>query len=54
MLTLHLPPLIASDHLADYSVTFGVSAAHRSTIEVRQKLATCQQELYTFDNIPVV
>jgi hypothetical protein len=52
-LNLCMPPPIARVHLAVDSTTLRVSEAHWFKIEVRLKWEMCQQELYTFENIPV-
>jgi hypothetical protein len=48
-----IPPPIARVQLAVDSTTLRVSQAHRFKIEVRLKWEMCQQELDTFENIPV-
>jgi len=52
-LILCISPPIARVHLAVDSTTLRVSEAHRFKIEVHLKWEMCQQELYTFENIPV-
>jgi hypothetical protein len=52
-LILCIPPPIARVHLAVDSMTLRVSEAHRFKIEVLLNWEMWQQELYTFENIPV-
>jgi hypothetical protein len=51
---LRIPPPIAGDHLAVYSATCRDCKAHRLKIDVCLKWDMCQNEQYTFENIPVV
>jgi len=53
-LILCIPRPIAHVHPAVDSTTLRVSEAHRFKMEVRLKWEMCQQELYTFENIPVL
>jgi len=51
---LRIPPPLTGVRLTVYSATFRVCEAHRFKIQVRLKWEMCQQELDTFENIPVV
>ena len=50
----HIPQPVAFVDLAVYSVTFRVCVVHWFKFEVGLKWKMCQNELYTFENIPVV
>ena len=53
-LSLHIPPPIAGVHLTEYLAIVRVCKVHRLKIEVHMRWEMCQQELDTFENIPVV
>jgi hypothetical protein len=53
-LILGVPQPIACIYRAVYSATFRVCKVHQFTIEVYLKWEMCHEELYTFENIPVL
>jgi len=53
-LILCIPPPVSRVHLTVDSTTLRVSEAHRFHFEVCLKWEMCQEELNTFENIPVV